>query len=86
MTDSPNSSTLAEKHERDRRERLEGVKRWVAYIRDQPPEVWGDQQNRLVNTQLKSARETGLSPKHEQRVRAFGEAAQDESPAETSGT
>lgn len=73
MTDSNPSDPLAEKHERIRRERLEGIVRWVEYIREQPPEVWGPQQNRLVDSQLESARETGLSPEHERRVRAFAE-------------
>jgi hypothetical protein len=66
---------LAAKHERNREQRLEGVKRWVEYIREQPPEVWGAEQNRLIDSQLESARETGLSADHEQRVRAFATAA-----------
>jgi hypothetical protein len=70
MPDSDHSA-LDAKHERNARERLEGVMRWVEYIKQQPPEVWGPQQNRLVNTQLQSARETGLSAGHERRVRAL---------------
>jgi hypothetical protein len=66
---------LAAKHERNRTERLDAVLRWVEYVREQPPEVWGSQQNRLVNAQLESARETGLSVEHERRVRAFAAAA-----------
>jgi len=77
MSDSDPSDRLAAKHERNRRERLAGIKRWAEYVRDQPPEVWGPQQNRLVNTQLESAREADLSPEHERRVRAFAEAAPD---------
>lgn len=71
MHDSSRSEDLAAKHERNRQERLEGIVRWVEYVRDNPPEVWGPQQNRLVNSQLESARETGLSAEHERRVRAF---------------
>jgi hypothetical protein len=70
---------LATKHERNREERLEGIVRWADYVREQPPDVWGPQQNRLVNSQLESARETGLSVEHERRVRAFAAAASEES-------
>lgn len=73
MTDSKRSDSLAAKHERIRRERLDGIVQWVEYIREQPPDVWGPQQNRLVDSQLESARETGLSAEHERRVRAFAE-------------
>jgi len=76
MPDS-NHSELDAKRERNARERLESVVRWVEYIEEQPPEVWGPQQNRLVNSQLQSARETALSPEHEQRVRAFAAEASD---------
>jgi hypothetical protein len=69
---------LAAKHGRNREERLEGIRRWAEYVREQPPEVWGPQQNRLVNSQLESARETGLSAEHERRVRAFAAAAAEE--------
>jgi hypothetical protein len=75
MSDSNPSEDLAAKGERNRQERIDGIKRWVEYIREHPPEVWGTQQNRVVNAQLESAREAGLSPEHIRRVRAFGEAA-----------
>lgn len=68
MTDSERPD-LDAKRERNRRERLEGVRRWANYIREHPPEVWGPQQNAIVNGQLESARETGLSAEHHQRVR-----------------
>lgn len=77
MPDSNRSDRLDAKHEQNDRERLEGIRRWVEYIREQPPDVWGPQQNRLVDEQLKSARETGLSAEHERRVRAFAEEALD---------
>lgn len=57
---------------RDRDRRIAAVKRWVAYIREQPPETWGAQQNRLVNEQLESARESGLDAEHRQRVERAG--------------
>lgn len=75
MPGSNHSDRLAAKHEHNRQERLDGVKRWVEYIREQPPEVWGREQNRLVNTQLESARETNLSAEHEQRIREFAASA-----------
>lgn len=68
MNDSGTSDELAERRERNRPQRIEAVKRWVAYIREHPPESWDDQQNRLVNSQLESARETGLDADHYRRV------------------
>ena len=79
MADSNRSEQLDAKHEQNAQERLEGVQRWVEYIRENPPDVWGPQQNRLVNSQLQSARETELSSDHEQRVQAFAEEMTDES-------
>ena len=79
MVDSNRSDQLDAKHEQNAQERLEGVQRWVEYIRENPPDVWGPQQNRLVNSQLQSARETELSSEHEQRVQAFAKEMADES-------
>lgn len=84
MTDSHRSETLSAKHEQNRQERLEGVKRWVEYIQQQPPETWGTQQNRLIDSQLASARESGLTPDHEQRVQAFAAAADHDQAADGS--
>lgn len=83
MLDSNHSERLDDKHEQNRQERLAGIKRWVEYVREQPPEVWGAQQNRLVNSQLESARATGLSAEHEQRVRTFAASAREESETGT---
>jgi hypothetical protein len=69
---------LAEKHAQNRQARLEGIKRWVEYMQANPPEVWGPQQNELVDTQLQSARETDLTPEHERRISAFAERMTDE--------
>lgn len=74
MPDSNPSDGLAAKHNANRADRIAGIKRWVEYIKTHPPSDWGAQQNRLVNSQLESARETATSVAHEQRVRAFGEA------------
>lgn len=79
MPDSNRSNRLAEKHQRNHQERLAGIKRWVEYIREQPPDVWGAQQNRLVDSQLESARQSGLSVEHERRVQSFGDSAHPES-------
>lgn len=72
MSDSSRSDRLAAKQQANQEARLDGIKRWVEYIRTHPPAVWGEQQNELVNTQLESARATDSSPEHEQRIRAFG--------------
>lgn len=71
MTNTSNSGgrdALDAKHERNRQQRLTAIKRWVAYIRAHDPEEWGDQQNRLVDSQLESARESGVDVTHRQRV------------------
>jgi hypothetical protein len=39
MSDSNAREHLGAKHERNRRQRIEGIKRWVDYIRSEPPEV-----------------------------------------------
>jgi hypothetical protein len=78
MPDSgPDLDALAAKHETNREARFDAVERWVAYIREQPPEVWGPQQNDLIEAQLQSARETDLSVEHQRFVRSF---AQDANP------
>lgn len=84
MPDFDPSEALDAKHGRNRRERLAGIKRWVEYIREHPPEKWGKEQNALVDTQLRSARKSGLSAAHERRVRAFGEASSEGKDVDTS--
>ena len=73
MTDSDLRDQLDEKHERDRELRLDAIRRWVEFIEEHPPEVWGPQQNKLVNSQLQSARESGLDAEHYRRVKEAGE-------------
>lgn len=51
-----NSDELAEKHARNREQRIQQVLRWAEYVRTHPDEVWGEQVNRLVNAQLEAAR------------------------------
>ncbi len=84
MSDSNRSDRLAAKHDQNRQERLDGIRQWVEYMREQPPEVWGSQQNELVNSQLESARETALPADHEQRVRSVAAAMSDAVSDDTS--
>lgn len=79
MPDSNHSDKLTDKQQRNQRDRLAGIKRWVEYIQEQPPDVWGAQQNRLIDSQLESARQTALSAEHEQRVQAFALSVKTES-------
>ncbi|MCL9813474.1 hypothetical protein [Natranaeroarchaeum aerophilus] len=72
MTDSDLRDQLDEKHERNRELRLDAIRRWVEFIEEQPPEVWGPQQNRLIESQLQSARESGLDAEHYRRVKEAG--------------
>lgn len=69
MSDSNEHEDLVDKHEQIREDRIVAVKRWVQYIKEHPPEVWGTQQNKLVNSQLESARATNLDAAHYQRVK-----------------
>lgn len=84
MSDSNPSDRLAGKHDQNRQERLAGTRRWIEYMREQPPEVWGTQQNKLVNPQLESARETALSVAHEQRIRSVAATASETVSEDTS--
>lgn len=40
--------------------RLDAIRQWVAYIDNHPPEVWGPQQNAVVNAQIEAARNTDI--------------------------
>lgn len=68
MTDSNERDLREEKRAENREQRIRAVKRWARYIQENPPEVWGAQQNRLVNSQLEAARQTGLDAEHYRRV------------------
>ncbi|MDZ7850134.1 MAG: hypothetical protein U5K70_04765 [Halodesulfurarchaeum sp.] len=70
MSDSNVSEDLDVKHERNREQRIEGIKRWVEYIESEPPETWGPQQNAIVDGQLDAAQSVQQSAAHQQRVRA----------------
>lgn len=77
MTDSNRREELDRKRERNREQRVHAVKRWVEYIRSNDPDDWGAQQNRLVNSQLESARQSDIDVEHRLRVE---KAARDRRP------
>jgi hypothetical protein len=68
MSDSDRPDHLDAKHDRNREQRIAAVKRWVAYIQSEPPEVWGPQQNAVVNGQLTAAQHVATSAAHQQHV------------------
>ncbi|WP_138004423.1 hypothetical protein [Halalkalirubrum salinum] len=68
MSDSNKREQLAAKHERNREQRIKGIKRWVEYIKSEPPERWGPQQNAVVDGQLDAAQSAQLSAAHQQHV------------------
>lgn len=53
MTDS---ERLADKHARNRADRLEQILEWAEYVRTHPDRDWGSQVNTVVDSQLQSAR------------------------------
>ncbi|MFB1065059.1 hypothetical protein [Natrinema sp. H-ect4] len=69
MSDSNAREHLDAKHERNREQRIEGIKRWVEYIESEPPETWGPQQNAVVNDQLDAAKSVRTSAAHQQHVK-----------------
>ena len=69
MSDSNAREHLDAKHERNREQRIEGIKRWVEYIKSEPPETWGPQQNAVVNGQLDAAQSVQTSSSHQQHVK-----------------
>lgn len=71
--DSETRDDLAAKHEHNREQRLDAVYRWVEYVENNPPEVWGEQLNRLIESQLEAARAADVDPETYERVRRAGE-------------
>jgi len=69
MSDSNTPEHLDVKHERNREQRIEGIKRWIEYIESEPPESWGPQQNAVVNGQLDAAQSVQTSASHQQHVK-----------------
>lgn len=78
MSDSNVPDYLDAKHEQNRQERIEAVKRWVEYIKSEPPEKWGPQQNTVVNDQLEAAQSVQTSAAHQQHVRDVAKEIADE--------
>ncbi|WP_276259554.1 hypothetical protein [Haloglomus litoreum] len=69
MSDSNVPDFLDGKHEKNRQQRIEAVKHWVEYIKSEPPEKWGPQQNTVVNDQLEAAQSVPTSASHQQHVK-----------------
>lgn len=69
MNDSNVRKHLDAKHKRDHEQRIEAIKRWVEYIKSEPPETWGPQQNAVVNDQLDAAQTVQMSSAHQQHVK-----------------
>ena len=47
--------------------------RWAEYIKEHSPEVWGPQQNAVVNGQIESAKTVDVSADDKKRIRAFAD-------------
>jgi hypothetical protein len=69
MSDSNGPEHLEAKHERNREQRIVAIKRWVDYIKSEPVDTWGPQQNAVVNDQLDAAQSVGTSASHQQHVK-----------------
>ncbi len=69
MSDSNEPNHLANTHKRNNELRMEAIKRWVEYIKSEPPETWGPQQNAVVNDQLDAAQTVRTSASHQQHVK-----------------
>ncbi|TKX72451.1 hypothetical protein [Halorubrum sp. GN11GM_10-3_MGM] len=68
MTDSETLDQFDAKHDHNREQRIAAIKRWVSYIQSEPPEVWGPQQNAVVNGQLIAVQHVATSAAHQQHV------------------
>lgn len=82
MTDSNARDRLDEKHRKNREQRIESIKHWVRYIRENPPEKWGEQQNTVIHSQLEAARKSGVSAEQYRRVERAGDARERDRNAE----
>lgn len=74
MSDSQKFEALEAKHGRNQQQRLTAIRQWADYITENPADVWGPQQNAVVNSQLESAQEAALGAEHERRVQEFADA------------
>ncbi|OSO93775.1 hypothetical protein B9H04_15265 [Halorubrum ezzemoulense DSM 17463] len=57
----------------ERPPRYEQVIQWAEYIKTQPPQVWGPQQNAVVNGHIESAQAVDVSVEEKKRVREFAD-------------
>jgi hypothetical protein len=58
-----NADTTEEQRRRNTEQRRAFIKRWTEYIRNHSDEEWSRQQNKLINSQLKSANELAQAGK-----------------------
>lgn len=72
MSDSNEREALEAKRQRNDEQRIAAIKRWVTYIKEQPPETWGPQLNSLVDAQVQAARDSDLPAEHYRRVERSG--------------
>lgn len=72
MSDSNTRDELKAKHEQNRQQRVKSIKRWVEFIKTHDADEWGDQQNRLVDSQIESARQSDIDIEHRRRVARAG--------------
>ncbi|TKX85360.1 hypothetical protein EXE43_14055 [Halorubrum sp. SS5] len=75
MTDSqtPEEGSAGSDDGPERPPRYEQVIRWAEYIKTQPPEVWGPQQNAVVNGQIESAQAVDVSAEEKRAIREFAD-------------
>mgnify|MGYP000403795933 CR=1 FL=1 len=71
--------------DRDAQQRLAAVRRWVDYNESAPSDVWGPQQNAVVDGQVDAARNAETSAAHEQRVQTVADAILNAGDGEESG-
>ncbi|EMA61801.1 hypothetical protein [Halorubrum lipolyticum] len=76
MSDSrtPKTGSAGTDDDPERPPRYEQVIRWAEYIKEHPPEVWGPQQNAVVNGQIESAKAVDVSAEDRERIREFARA------------
>ena len=66
-------SERLDRDEPTREPRFEAVVRWAEYIQENPPEVWGPQQNAVVDGQIDSAAAVGRTPEEIERIQVFAD-------------
>ena len=77
MTDSGKRESLAKERAANRTQRLEQIKHWAEYIQLNPSDTWGPQLNRLINTQLESARNTDISAEQYRHIKRISDSRED---------